>query len=55
MSAKAALSAGMRCVVVPDEFTVFQDFSGADVILDLESEFDPDELLNMLCPQNKPF
>lgn len=29
---KAALSAGMRCVVVPDRFTTFQDFGGADHI-----------------------
>ncbi len=33
-SCKAALSAGMRCVVVPDEFTAFQDFGGADLVVD---------------------
>ena len=33
-SCKAALSAGMRCVVLPDKFTSFQDFSGADRVLD---------------------
>jgi len=31
-SAKAAISAGMRCVVVTDEFTAFQDFGGADYV-----------------------
>lgn len=31
---KAALSAGMRCVVLADKFTSFQDFSGADRVLD---------------------
>jgi len=29
-----ALAAGMRCVVVPDKFTAFQDFGGADLIAD---------------------
>lgn len=29
-SCKAALSAGMRCIVLADKFTSFQDFGGAD-------------------------
>jgi putative hydrolase of the HAD superfamily len=33
-SCRAALSAGMRCVVVPDKFTAFHDFSGADFVFD---------------------
>ncbi len=33
-SCKAALSAGMRCAVIPDEFTSFQDFGGADYVVD---------------------
>lgn len=33
-SCRAALSAGMRCVALPDEFTAFQDFAGADMISD---------------------
>lgn len=32
-SCKAALSAGMRCAVLPDKFTSFQDFGGADRVL----------------------
>lgn len=32
LSSKAALSAGMKCVVAPDSFTCFQDFGGADYI-----------------------
>ncbi|MCK5850044.1 MAG: HAD family phosphatase [Kiritimatiellae bacterium] len=32
MSCKAALSAGMRCIVVEDEFTSCEDFGGADYI-----------------------
>jgi beta-phosphoglucomutase-like phosphatase (HAD superfamily) len=31
---KAALSAGMRCIVIPDKFTTFQDFGGADFVID---------------------
>ncbi len=31
-SCKGALSAGMRCVAIPDEYTSFQDFSGADYV-----------------------
>jgi beta-phosphoglucomutase-like phosphatase (HAD superfamily) len=31
---KAALAAGMRCVAVPDRFTAFHDFSGADLVAD---------------------
>ena len=32
ISCKAALSSGMRCVVVPDKFTACQDFGGADYV-----------------------
>ncbi len=31
-SCKSALKAGMRCVVIPDDFTSFQDFGGADMV-----------------------
>ena len=31
---KAALSAGMRCIVIPDQYTSFQDFGGADFVVD---------------------
>lgn len=37
-SAKAAISAGMRCVVLADEFTAFQDFGGADYVADALDE-----------------
>jgi beta-phosphoglucomutase-like phosphatase (HAD superfamily) len=33
-SGKSALSSGMRCIVVPDQFTSFQDFSGVDAVMD---------------------
>lgn len=34
ISAKAALSAGMHCVAIPDEFTAYQDFGGVDFVFD---------------------
>jgi beta-phosphoglucomutase-like phosphatase (HAD superfamily) len=40
MSCKAALSAGMWCMAIPDKYTNFQDFSGVDHVvetLDAES------------------
>jgi beta-phosphoglucomutase-like phosphatase (HAD superfamily) len=46
MACKTALSAGMRCVVVPNNFTEFEDFGGSDYVLDsldggvLEEVFD---------------
>lgn len=39
-SAKTALAAGLRCVVVTDEYTSSQDFSGADVIADNYDDLD---------------
>ena len=33
-ASRAALSAGMRCVAIPDQFTSFQDYSGADLVVD---------------------
>jgi len=34
VASNAALEAGLRCVVVPDEFTSYQDFGGADMVLE---------------------
>jgi len=33
-AAHAAVASGMRCIVVPDTYTSFQDFGGTDSILD---------------------
>lgn len=49
-AAKSALSAGMCCAVVPDQYTLFQDFSGVNAIYDSLGDADIDELLNTLCP-----
>ncbi len=53
-SAKTALSAGMPCIALADEFTAFQDFGGTDTVLDADTEFDAAELLEVIAPV-KPF
>ena len=50
LSAKTALAAGMRCVVVPDAFTSHHDFSGADLILDAWDDVSTAELLDAVVP-----
>jgi len=47
---KSALAADMRCVVVPDEFTDFQDFSGASLVLESLDELSAKEILEALFP-----
>ncbi len=44
-AAKTALAAGMRCVVIPDDFTAFQDFGGADAVIDSLDDADFKKLL----------
>ena len=53
-SAKTALSAGMRCIAVPDEFTAFQDYSGVDAVLDRDDADDVEALLECVAPV-RPF
>ena len=47
---KSALWAGMRCVVVPDSYAAFQDFGGADAVIDDIDEADTVEIVKLLCP-----
>ena len=47
-SCKAALSAGMRCIVIPDTFTSFQDFGGADYVLGALSEIAVEDIFGLL-------
>jgi beta-phosphoglucomutase-like phosphatase (HAD superfamily) len=47
---KAALSADMRCAAIPDEFTGFQDYSGASLVLESLDELGARELLDALFP-----
>ena len=44
---KGALTAGAACIAVPDEFTAFQDFSGAKMVIDSLEDEKPDELLDL--------
>ena len=50
-SCLGALAAGMRCIAVPDAFTDFQSFSGADVVCDSFDELQVKEMLSLLAPR----
>ncbi|MBN2684408.1 MAG: hypothetical protein JXR40_03950 [Pontiellaceae bacterium] len=47
VACKGALTAGAACVVVPDEYTAFQDFGGAMLVLDSLSDEKPDTILDL--------
>lgn len=47
---KSALSAGMHSVAIPDSYTAFEDFSGADLIVEDVKEMDVKQVLSRLCP-----
>ena len=47
---KSALSAGMNCIVVPDAFTSYQDFSGADYVVEALSDLNVGDILSTFCP-----
>ena len=49
---KSAMSADLRCVAIPDEFTSFQDFSGADLILDNLEAMAAKEIVNTVFPHS---
>jgi beta-phosphoglucomutase-like phosphatase (HAD superfamily) len=49
---KSAMSADLRCVAAPDEFTSFQDFSGADLILDSLDQMTAKEIVNTVFPHS---
>ena len=44
---KGALTAGAACIVVPDEYTSYQDFSGAKMVLDSLEDAKPKEILDL--------
>jgi beta-phosphoglucomutase-like phosphatase (HAD superfamily) len=48
-SGKSALSAGMRCIVVPDQFTSYQDFSGVDAVLDGDEDYTLADLIDAIA------
>lgn len=49
-SCKSALSAGLRCVAVPDTYTGHHDFGGADIVLDQWDDLSAAELLDCVAP-----
>ena len=53
MACKSAMSADLRCVAVPDSFTTFQDFSGADLILESLEPSSARETLNTVFPHSE--
>jgi beta-phosphoglucomutase-like phosphatase (HAD superfamily) len=47
IACKGGLTAGAACIAVPDEYTAFQDFSGAKMVLDSLSDAKPKEILDL--------
>ncbi|QBG46971.1 hypothetical protein EGM51_06020 [Verrucomicrobia bacterium S94] len=47
VACKGALTAGAACIAVPDEFTSYQDFSGAKMVLDSLADEEPDVMLDL--------
>jgi beta-phosphoglucomutase-like phosphatase (HAD superfamily) len=47
VACKGALTAGAACIAVPDEYTAFQDFSGAKIVVDSLSDIKPAEVLDL--------
>ncbi len=47
IACKGALTAGAACIVVPDEYTAYQDFSGAKMVLDSLSDAKPQQILDL--------
>ncbi|HKL22821.1 MAG TPA: hypothetical protein VJ904_13520 [Tichowtungia sp.] len=45
---RGAMTAGATVVAIPDEYTTFEDFSGAKIILDSLDEMKPAELLDLV-------
>lgn len=43
-SGKSALSAGMRSIVIPDQYTSYQDFGGTDAVLENAEDYDIKDL-----------
>lgn len=47
VACKGGLTAGAACIVVPDEYTEFQDFSGAKMVLGSLGDAKPKEILDL--------
>jgi beta-phosphoglucomutase-like phosphatase (HAD superfamily) len=49
-ASRAALSAGMRCVVLADGYTAHQDFGGVDAVIEPGADCDVVGILNRIVP-----
>jgi beta-phosphoglucomutase-like phosphatase (HAD superfamily) len=49
---KSAMSADLRCLAVPDDFTSFQDYSGADLVLENPDEMSAKDILDTVFPHS---
>jgi beta-phosphoglucomutase-like phosphatase (HAD superfamily) len=47
VACKGALTAGAACIAVPDEYTAFQDFSGAKMVVDSLTDLKPADALDL--------
>ena len=47
IACKGGLTAGAACIAVPDEYTAYQDYSGAKMVLESLSDVKPKELLDL--------
>ena len=52
LACKSVLAVGMRCVVIPDAFTAWQDFVGADIVLEKTSDLKLNDLVALLTPSH---
>lgn len=48
IACRGALTAGMRCIALPDEFTSYQDFGGAYSIVDNVDDLELDDIFSIL-------
>lgn len=48
-SGKSALSAGMHSIVIPDQYTSYQDFGGTDAVLENTEDSDIKKLFDSFC------
>jgi hypothetical protein len=45
---RGAIAAGLRCVAVPDALSAFQDFGGADLVLETLADSGAEQILGLL-------
>lgn len=45
---RGALTAGATCIAIPDEYTEFEDFAGAKIVIDSLDAMKPAELLDLV-------